>query len=570
MISLCTRNNLENNNDDATIELLIEHERIHRIPHTHSFRSYCCFNSPMSNSNTDIDITVQSTVSVSKESDASHSVKNASQDVQSSANEPSSSDETTLNSKSSSFMSTESIGKIMWKLTYPSLIAKLTSALYAVCDSMFIGQLAGETSEERSISLSAVSLAMPIEQGIVHSLAMMVSQGGSTLYGQSIGEKNTEKGKRVIGNTYSLEILMFLIMACIFSFLCKPILKLIGATDEAGTLTPGMEYANTLLIGSICYNFYISSADLTRGQGSALFSCLLSITSAICNIIGDPIFIKLFHLKIMGASVSTVIASGISGVIGFIFMRSKNAAIRWSFKDMIPDWKLCGRILITGMSGLVSGFSGAFVTIVSNLLVIKYSEYPVEDIHTTTVVGAWGTLGRVYFISFMPLIALAQGVLPMLAFSSGAKLNKRFIACAKLTLYWMFGITAVVEIVLLIFARQIGLIFSDEPLFLEFFVPALRIMVSGVILQPFVMGLFPVLQAVGKGGLAGMLLALKTCVVLLIFQFGISAIMGSYWGAVYAYPLTEVVSTIIAIIIYCKNKKYFYGTQELPVVIQDK
>ena len=473
---------------------------------------------------------------------------------------------TEFNNNSSDFMGTESVGKVMWKLTYPSLIAKVTSALYAVCDSMFIGQLAGETSEERSLSLSAVSLAMPIEQGIVHSLAMMVSAGGSTLYGQSIGEKNSDKGKKVIGNTYFLEILMFLINAIIFSFLAKPLLRLIGASDDAGTLAPGVEYALTLLIGSICYNFYISSADLTRGQGSALFSCLLSVISAICNIIGDPIYIKVFHLGVMGAAVSTVVASGISAIVGFIFMRSKKAVLNWNFKDMLPDWKLCGKILMTGMSGLVSGFSGAFVTIVSNLLVLKYSQYPVNDPHTINVVGAWGTLGRVYFIGFMPLIALAQGVLPMLAYSSGAKLHRRFMCCAKLMMIWMFGITAVVEIVLLIFAPQIARMFSSEPLFIDFFVPALRIMVIGVILQPCVMGLFPMLQAVGKGGLAGMLLAMKTCIILLIFQFGISWLIHDYWGAVYAYPLTEVISTLIAAFVYFKNKKFFYGTQELPVV----
>lgn len=351
-----------------------------------------------------------------------------------------------------------------------------------------------------------------------------------------------------------------------FPFLSKPILKLIGATEEAGTLAPSMSYANTLLIGSIGYGIYIASADLTRGQGSALFSCLLSIIASVCNIIGDPIYIKVFNMGVMGAAFSTVIASTISGVSGLFFMRSKKAAMKWSMKDMLPDWKLCKSILITGMSGLVSGFSGAFVTIVSNLLVIKYSGYPVDDIHTTTVVGAWGTLARVYFISFMPLIALAQGILPMLAYSFGSKQHKRFVATAKLALYWMFGITAVVEIVIFVLAEPIAHLFSDEPLFIEFFVPALRYMISCVILQPFVMGLFPMLQAVGKGGLAGMLLGMKTCFVLLIFQFGISWMMGSYWGAVYAYPLTEVVSTIIAIIMFIKNKKLFFGTQELPVV----
>ena len=470
-----------------------------------------------------------------------------------------------INSSSSDFMEKESIGKVMWKLTYPSLIAKIASATYAVCDSMFVGQLAGSTSEERSTSLSAISLAMPIEQGIIHSLCMMVSHGGSTLYGKALGEKNNEKGKKVIGNTYFLEIVMAIIMAIIFPFLSKYILQLIGASEEAGTLTPAIQYANTLLIGSICYSLYIASTDLTRGQGSALFSCLLSIIASLCNIIGDPIYIKGFNLGVMGASLSTVIASLISAIVGLSFLLSKKVAIRWSLKDLVPDWTLCKSIMTTGMSGLVSGFSGAFVTIVSNLLVIKYSKYPIDDIHTTAIVGAWGTLSRVYFISFMPLIALAQGVLPMLAYSSGAKNNKRFMDCAKLTFKWMMGITIVVEVVMLIFAKPIGLMFSDEPLFIEFFVPALRYMIAPVFLQPIVMCLFPMLQAVGKGGLAGMLLAMKTCFFLLIFQFGISWIMDSYWGAVYAYPVTEIVSAAFAGLMYYKNRGLFSGAQELPI-----
>ena len=40
------------------------------------------------------------------------------------------------------FMANESVGRVIWKLTYPSIIAKVVSALYAVCDTIFISNMA--------------------------------------------------------------------------------------------------------------------------------------------------------------------------------------------------------------------------------------------------------------------------------------------------------------------------------------------------------------------------------------------------------------------------------------------
>ena len=461
------------------------------------------------------------------------------------------------------FMANESVGKVIWKLTYPSIIAKVVSALYAVCDTIFISNMAGDNEDDRRNALAAVTLAMPLEQGIIHSLVMMVSNGGSTLYGQSIGEKNKEKGAKTIGNTYTLEIIIAILMAIIMPLISNPFLRLLGADENTGTLKPGEDYINVLFYGSICYAMSMASADLIRGQGSSLFSCLVSLTSAILNIIGDPMYIKVLGLGVSGASLSTVLANLISGIIGMLFMRSKKAVIHFTGKDMKPDCQYDGKIMVTGMSGFVSGFAGAFVTLISNKLVLHYSPNP-EDPATTSVLGAWGALSKIFFISFMPLIALAQGIMPMLAFSAGAKSHKRFMACAKLTFYWMAGITIFIEAFILIFTNWIATLFSNDPVFIEFFVPATRIVVSGVFLQPIVMVVFPMLQAIGKGGLAGMLLAMKTGFIPLILQLVMSMMMKSYWGAVYAYPIVEIVSALLAIWLFFKNKGNFMGTQ-LPI-----
>ena len=281
--------------------------------------------------------------------------------------------------------------------------------------------------------------------------------------------------------------------------------------------------------------------------------------------IGDPFYIKALGLGVRGAAVSTVVANLVSSIVGLSLLNSKKSVVRIGWSNLKPDPKLDGHILMTGMSGLVSGFAGAFVTIISNRLVLRYSPYPEDDVRTNAVIGAWGAMSKVYFISFLPLIALAQGVLPLLAYSSGAKLHKRFMDCSKLRFIWEMGITIVLELAILIFTPQIATIFSNEPRFIEFFVPALRIMVAPVFLQPLVMSLFPMLQAIGKGGLAGMLLGMKTCVIILVAQVVISMIMNDYWGAVYAYPVTEVLSALLAVYLFLKNKKSFYGVQELPV-----
>lgn len=468
------------------------------------------------------------------------------------------------NHQSSDFMATDSIGKVMWKLTYPNIIAKVVSAMYSVCDTIFIGKMAGETQAERDTALAAVTLAMPLEQGIIHSIVMMISNGGSTLYGRFIGEKNEERGKKTIGNTYFLEIVAAIIIALIFPFLTDFLLGLLGASESANTLTPGREYSNVLFYGCICYAMSMASVDLIRGQGSAIYSALFAILSATLNMIGDPFYIKVCGMGVAGAALSTVLANLVSGILGIVFMRSKKAVMSFQAKDMKPEKELDKKIILTGMSGLVSGFAGAFVTLISNKLVLNYSKYPEDDPHTVAVLGAWGALSKVYFISFMPLIALSQGVMPMLAYSSGAKLHKRFMDCAKLTFKWMMGITVVIEAFILIFTPWIATWFSDNPMFIEFFVPATRIVVSGVFLQPFVMAVFPMLQAVGKGGLSGMLLAMKTCFFPLVFQLVMSMILQDYWGAVYSYPVVEVISAIYAGYLFMKNKGLFTG-EELPI-----
>lgn len=235
------------------------------------------------------------------------------------------------------FMANESVGKVIWKLTYPSIIAKVVSALYAVCDTIFISNMAGDNEDDRRNALAAVTLAMPLEQGIIHSLVMMVSNGGSTLYGQSIGEKNKEKGAKTIGNTYTLEIIIAILMAIIMPLISNPFLRLLGADENTGTLKPGEDYINVLFYGSICYAMSRASAEShTRSRIISLFLSRI-INFRYPEHYWRSYVYQVLGLGVSGASLSTVLANLIRGIIGMLFMRSKKAVIHFTGKDMKPD-----------------------------------------------------------------------------------------------------------------------------------------------------------------------------------------------------------------------------------------
>ena len=55
--------------------------------------------------------------------------------------------------KRAEFLGNGPLVKTIWSLTYPDFIAKLVGALYNLVDSMFIGQYAGSTVEEKKLSL---------------------------------------------------------------------------------------------------------------------------------------------------------------------------------------------------------------------------------------------------------------------------------------------------------------------------------------------------------------------------------------------------------------------------------
>ena len=156
--------------------------------------------------------------------------------------------------KRAEFLGNGPLISTLWKMTYPDFIAKIISALYTLVDSMFVGQYSGSTVEETKNNLAGLSFASPIEMCLMVGLSLIFAQGGGPLYGRYLGKHDEVTSRRIIGNVFTMDILLGITMAIVLPLSSEWLLSLMGASWKAGTMRPALDYIIPIMIADILYN----------------------------------------------------------------------------------------------------------------------------------------------------------------------------------------------------------------------------------------------------------------------------------------------------------------------------
>ena len=180
-------------------------------------------------------------------------------------------------------------------------------------------------------------------------------------------------------------------------------------------------------------------------------------------------------------------------------------------------------------------------------------------------ISVFNSVQTTYFIGLMPLIALTQGVGPVFAYAYGAKKNQRFRECGKVLFRIQCVWVGIAVIGFFVSSHPFALWFSSDPVYCSLFESTLKTLSSSLLAYPVIMTLFPMLQTTGHGALAGLLLAMNECIVIIPFQF----LLGMYWkddpytGFVVAYPANAVCCMLIALLLGWRPLRSIFHSQPL-------
>lgn len=401
--------------------------------------------------------------------------------------------ETVASEKQSPF-ATEPIGRLIVKFSVPSVIALLVNSLYNIVDQIFIGNGVGYLGN------GATNIVFPITI-IALAIAMMIGNGGAAFLSLKLGEGKVDSAQKGIGNAVIMVTVASIVLAGVFLLFIDPILTLFGATE---TLRPyALDYG--VIIGVGLPFMMISGAinSMIRADGSPKYAMFSMVIGAILNVILDAVFIFPLQMGVQGAAIATVIGQIASFVVSVAYM-PRFKAIRLNKSAFYPNARVCGNIIVFGLSSFITQFAITIVMALTNNLLAQYGAQSVygSDIPLT----ATGIVMKVNQIMISILLGIATGAQPIIGFNYGAKNFHRVKKALEISLI-ASEVISVLAFLLFQFAPMsvISLFGSEDGLYNEFAVKAFRIFLMLCPFTGFQTVIAVYLQAVGKPVMSALL-----------------------------------------------------------------
>ena len=440
------------------------------------------------------------------------------------------------NNKNLEVFSSMPVPKAVMKNALPAMVAMLMVLVYNLADTFFIGQT------HNALLVAAVSLATPVYL-IFMSLGTLFGIGGTSVISRALGEGNKEKARKSCAFCFWGCVFVGILLAALILIFIDPILNLIGASADtyeyAKSYLSIIVFAGPFVLISNCYG------NVVRTEGESGKAMLGLLLGNLVNVILDPIFILALGLDIRGAAIATVIGNIVGAGFYISYFLKGKSMLSIRLKDFTVKQGIAASVLAIGVPAALGDVLMSVSQIIINSQMSHYGDM---------AVAGMGVAMKVITITGMICMGLGQGVQPILGYCVGAKTWKRFKEVFKFTIIFALILGTVLAAICYVFTNQIVSAFLTDQTAFSYAVQFARILLS----TSFLFGVFYVLvnalQAMGAATPALLISMSRQGIIFIPALFILQAVVGMT-GLVWAQPVADVLSILIAAILFGKTMK---------------
>ena len=449
-----------------------------------------------------------------------------------------------MESKSNSFLETESVGKLMRRYAVPGIISLLVGALYNIVDQIFIANAEylgsyGNAANTVVFPLTVVALA----------IAVMIGDGACAFVSLSLGAGESENAHRSIGNAIVLCLGSSLLLTALYLLAMDPILTLFGGRVNEETFACAREYFFWIALGLPFYMFGQAMNPIIRSDGSPRFAMASTLAGAITNIILDPIFIFPLRMGMMGAAVATVIGQVLTAGLAVWYLFHLKA-VKLQKSSFSLKGKLIRRFLTLGATSFLSQIALVIsMAAVQNVCTRYGARDPIfgQTQYAQIHLAVLGIVMKFFQIAISIAVGLAAGCIPVAGYNIGAGRRDRARQLFRylLTAEALVGLVALLIVELL--PRQLIGIFgagNESGYYTAFAVKCFRTYLCMMVLAMVNKGTFIYLQALGKAG-ESMLLSLTREIIFGVFLPILLPLLFGLDGLLYSFPLADILTFLM-------------------------
>ena len=221
-----------------------------------------------------------------------------------------------MQKKDNAFLGTEPVGRLLLRLSVPTVAAQLINMLYNIVDRIYIGHMPGSGN----LALTGVGVCMPIIL-FVSAFAALIGAGGAPRASIFMGKGDPDSAERTLGSCFTLQAIVSLILTALLLLFAEPMLMAFGASEN--TIGYAADYMSVYALGTIFVQLTLSMNAYITAQGFARTGMLTVLIGAALNILLDPLFIFVLNLGVRGAALATILSQGVSCVWVVSFLCSK-------------------------------------------------------------------------------------------------------------------------------------------------------------------------------------------------------------------------------------------------------
>ena len=436
-------------------------------------------------------------------------------------------------------LGTESVKKLLLRYAIPSIVAMLSSSLYNMIDSIFIGHGVG------AMAISGLAITMPI-MNVIAALGTLVSVGGATLMSVKMGQGDKKSAEYILSNVLMLNVIIGLCLTAAGVIFLDDILYFFGASEN--TIPYAREFMHIILSGTAVTHVYLGLNDMLRASGYPGKAMGVILTAIAINCVLNPLVIFGFKWGIAGSAFATVIAQTVAMSIELVhFMRNKHF-IHFERKMFGLKAHIVKGIFSIGVSPFLMNICASIVVIFINKSLMTYG----GDFY----VGAYGIINRVLMVFIMIVIGLNQGMQPIVGYNFGARKFDRVARALRYAIFAAVAVTTSGFLMAEIFPHLLANMFTGDQELIDIASHGMRIVLIMFPIVGFQMVTANFFQSIGKVRKAILLSLTRQMLFLVPLLIILPRFMGTL-GVWISMPIADSLATVLAVFLLTRQMKKF-------------
>ncbi len=442
-------------------------------------------------------------------------------------------------------LGTENVWHLLLQYAIPSVIAMTASSLYNITDSIFIGHGVG------ALAISGLAITFPL-MNLAAAFGSLVGGGASALMSLRLGQKDYETANKILGNVFSLNLIIGISYSVLILLFLDPILYFFGASPD--TIPYARDFMAIITCGNVVTHLYLGSNAVLRASGNPKKSMYNTIMSVVINAVLSPIFIFGFGWGIRGAAIATVMAQTIMLALQVRLFLDKRNFIHLQWDALRLRKKIVIDALSIGMAPFMMNAANFIIVIVINQSLIRNGG--------DMAVGAYGIINRVVSLFPMIILGLNQGMQPIAGYNFGARQFDRVNRVLKLTIMLATGVMTIAFLMGQLFPHAVASVFTSDQTLIDIAAHGLRIVLLISPIVGFQMVTANFFQSIGMPAKAIFMSLTRQVLFLLPFLLTFPHFFGVD-GVWYSMPAADLLSSLVAAGMLISQYRKSYSKQPL-------